>query len=239
LDFIPIEKTSDSLKITKAYGKSLPEDEIRSIMGRAIPPEWTVNLVLLAKEPWRLKDLEDQLNLYGHQWQSDQQKQIIAQMSGKNPHKSNDNKRKNSDRNHNNSNGGGSSTRHGNTNHGEHDGRGRGRGDRSGRTNNSEHLKDIGCVNCGKTGHYSTDCSQPRKNSNENSRMVSKADFKNLFQSSLQEMLTKKKEKNNAEGDDYYLDMNVFQKLMEVKQQIFVNENNDGLISINDTNTFY
>jgi hypothetical protein len=30
LDFIPIEKTSDSLKITKAYGKSLPEDEIRS-----------------------------------------------------------------------------------------------------------------------------------------------------------------------------------------------------------------
>jgi hypothetical protein len=39
LDFIPIEKTSDSLKVTKAYGKSLPEDEIRSIMGRAIPPE--------------------------------------------------------------------------------------------------------------------------------------------------------------------------------------------------------
>jgi hypothetical protein len=39
LDFIPIEKTSDSLKATKAYGNSLPEDEIRSIMGRAIPPE--------------------------------------------------------------------------------------------------------------------------------------------------------------------------------------------------------
>jgi hypothetical protein len=33
LDFIPIEKTSDSLKTTKAYGKSLSEDEIRSIMG--------------------------------------------------------------------------------------------------------------------------------------------------------------------------------------------------------------
>jgi hypothetical protein len=33
LDFIPIEKTSDNQKITKAYGKSLPEDEIRSIMG--------------------------------------------------------------------------------------------------------------------------------------------------------------------------------------------------------------
>jgi hypothetical protein len=38
LDFIPIEKTSDSNKVTKAYGKSLPEDELRSIMGRAIPP---------------------------------------------------------------------------------------------------------------------------------------------------------------------------------------------------------
>jgi hypothetical protein len=37
LDFIPIEKTSDSLKVTKAYGKSLPEDELESIMGRAIP----------------------------------------------------------------------------------------------------------------------------------------------------------------------------------------------------------
>jgi hypothetical protein len=41
LDFITIEKTNDSLKVTKAYGKALPEDEIRSIMGRAIPPEWT------------------------------------------------------------------------------------------------------------------------------------------------------------------------------------------------------
>jgi hypothetical protein len=49
LDFIPIEKRSDSLNITKAYGKSFPEDEIRSIMGRAIPPEWTVNLLALGK----------------------------------------------------------------------------------------------------------------------------------------------------------------------------------------------
>jgi hypothetical protein len=49
LDFIPIEKTSDSLKTTKAYGKSFPEDEIRSIIGRSIPPEWTVNLLALGK----------------------------------------------------------------------------------------------------------------------------------------------------------------------------------------------
>jgi hypothetical protein len=33
LDFIPNEKTSDNNKIIKAYGKSLPENEIRSIMG--------------------------------------------------------------------------------------------------------------------------------------------------------------------------------------------------------------
>jgi hypothetical protein len=162
-------------------------------MGRAIPPEWTVNLLALGKEHWRFKDLEDRLNVYRQQWQADQQKQIIAQMAAKKPHKSNDNKRKNSDRNHHNSNGGRSSTRHGNNNRGERGGRGRGRGGRGGRTNNSEHLKDIECFNCGKKGHYSTDCSQPRKNNNENSNMVSKADFKNLFQSSLKDMLTKKK----------------------------------------------
>jgi hypothetical protein len=81
LDFIPIEKTSDNQNITKAYGKSFPEDEIRSIMGRAIPPEWTVNLLALGKEPWRFKDLEDQLNMYRQKWQADQQKQIIARMA--------------------------------------------------------------------------------------------------------------------------------------------------------------
>jgi hypothetical protein len=70
LDYIPIEKTSDSNKVTKAYGKSLPEDKIRSIMGRAIPPEWTVSLLALGKEPWIFKDLEDQLNMYRQQWQA-------------------------------------------------------------------------------------------------------------------------------------------------------------------------
>jgi hypothetical protein len=74
LGFIPIEKTSENQKITKAYGKSLPEDEIRSIMGRAIPPEWAVHLLALGKEPWRFKDLDDQLNMYRQQWQADQQK---------------------------------------------------------------------------------------------------------------------------------------------------------------------
>jgi hypothetical protein len=56
----------------------------------------------------------------------------------------------------------------------------------------------------------------------------------------MKEMFTKKdkKAKNNAEGDDDSLDMNVFEKLMEGKQQMCVNGNNDDLISINDTNTF-
>jgi hypothetical protein len=56
LDYIPIERTTLSDKKIKEYGKSLPEDKIRSIMGRAIPHEWTVNLLALGKEPWRFKD---------------------------------------------------------------------------------------------------------------------------------------------------------------------------------------
>jgi hypothetical protein len=51
----------------------------------------------------------------------------------------------------------------------------------------------------------------------------------------MKEMLTKKdkKAKNNAEGDDDSLDMNVFEKIMEGKQPMFVNKSNDDLISIN------
>jgi hypothetical protein len=98
----------------------------------------------------------------------------------------------------------------------------------------------VECFNCGKKGHYSTDCSLPRKNDNEQSNIVSKADFKNLFQSSLKEMLTKKDKqaKKNAEGDDDSFDMNVFEKLMEGKHTMIVTKRNDDLISINDTNTF-
>jgi hypothetical protein len=79
-------------------------------------------------------------------------------------------------------------------------------------------------------------------NDNEQSNIVSKSDFKNLFQSSLKEMLTKKdkqaKKKENVEGDDDSLDMNVFEKLMEGKHPMIVTKRNDDLISINDTNTF-
>jgi hypothetical protein len=51
--------------------------------------------------------------------------------------------------------------------------------------------------------------------------------FKKLFQSSLNEMLTKKdkqaKKKENAEGNNESLDMNVFEKLMEGKHTKIVN----------------
>jgi hypothetical protein len=45
----------------------------------------------------------------------------------------------------------------------------------------------------------------------------------------MKEMFTKKdkKAKTSADGDEDSLDMNVFEKLMEGKQQMFVNKNND------------
>jgi hypothetical protein len=74
-----------------------------------------------------------------------------------------------------------------------------------------------------------------------NSQTWQKSDFKNQFQSSLKEVLTKKdkqEKKENAEGDDESLDMNVFEKLMEDKHTKIVNKSNDDLKNINDTNTF-
>jgi hypothetical protein len=65
LDYTPIERTPMADKTQKSYGKSFPDYEIRSIMGRAIPPEWTVKLLALGKEP----------------------KQIIAKVAGKMPGK--------------------------------------------------------------------------------------------------------------------------------------------------------
>jgi hypothetical protein len=91
-DFIPMENdiVKDKIPIVKAF----PDDEIRSIMRRAIPPEWTVNLLALGKEPWKFRDLNDQLANYHQQWQSDQQKQIMINMAGKLPRKSSNVKRK-------------------------------------------------------------------------------------------------------------------------------------------------
>jgi hypothetical protein len=178
--------------------------------------------------------------MYRQQWQADQQKQIIANMAGKMPGKTNEGKIKINDRNHQNTNGGRISTRQGNTSRG---GRGRGRGG-SGRrgNNNSEHLRNVECFNCGKKGHYSTDFSLPRINYNEQSNMVSKSDFKNLFQSSLKEILTKKdkkaKKNTKTESGNDSLDMNVSEKLMEDKHTRIVTKRNDDLIGINDTDTF-
>jgi hypothetical protein len=83
----------------------------------------------------------------------------------------------------------------------------------------------------------------PKKNGNEESNMVSKADLKNLFQSSLKEMLSKKEkqknDKNNMELDDESLDMNVFDKLMEGKHNEIVSENDDVSMSIENTNNSF
>jgi hypothetical protein len=78
-----------------AYGQSLQNDEIRSIMGRAIPLEWTVNLLYMGKEPWKFKDVDDQLITHRQQWQSYQQKPFMLNMAGKSPGRSSEGKRKN------------------------------------------------------------------------------------------------------------------------------------------------
>jgi hypothetical protein len=71
--------------------------------------------------------------------------------------------------------------------------------------------------------------------------MVSKADFKTLFQSSLKDMLTKKekrtKKKENMEVDNESLDMNVFEKLMEGKHTEIVSNGDGDSTSINSTDT--
>jgi hypothetical protein len=186
LDYIPIEKSNPK---RMAYGQALPDDEIRSIMGGSIPPEWTVNMLAMGKEPWKFKDLDDQLSTYCQQWKSDQQKQIMLKMAGKYPVRSSKGKHKSNEQSTNNNNGGRSGGRHNNSGRG---GRGRGRGcrgrGRGGRGNcndHNDHLKKCTCYNCNKKGHYYSDCKAPKKNGNENSNMVSKADFKNLFQSSI------------------------------------------------------
>jgi hypothetical protein len=51
LDYIPTERTTLTDKTKKAYGNSLQKDEIRSVLGRSIPPERTVSLLALGKKP--------------------------------------------------------------------------------------------------------------------------------------------------------------------------------------------
>jgi hypothetical protein len=63
--------------------------------------------------------------------------------------------------------------------------------------------------------------------------MVSKAYFKNIFQSSLKDMLTKK-EKQAKKKDN----VDFFEKLMEGKHTEIVSNGDDDLKSINNTNTF-
>jgi hypothetical protein len=201
-----------------------------------------VNSSALGKDPWRFKVLDDQLSMYRQQWQADQQRHIIAKMAGKIPGKSNDGKRKNNESINHNNNGGRSGSRQGNNGRG---GRERGRGSHGRRGNiNFDHLKPIIlCFNCGRKGHYSTDCTAPRKNENETSNMVSKADFKNLFQSSFKNMLRKKetqtKKKDSMDVYDESLKMNVFENLMEGKHNEIVSNDEYDSMNINSTNNLF
>jgi hypothetical protein len=129
-----------------AYGQSLPDDEIRSIVGRAIPPEWTVHMLSMGKESWKFKDFDDQLNTYRQQWQADQQQKNMFQMAGKSPGRSSEGQRKNNERNAHNNNSGRNGGRHNNFGRG---GRGRGGGQGNNHDQN-DHLKNIACYNCDK-----------------------------------------------------------------------------------------
>jgi hypothetical protein len=150
----------------------------------------------MGKEPWKFKDLDDQLSTYSQQWQADQQEQIMLRMAGRSPGRSSEGKRKNNERNAHNNNSGRNGGHHNNSGRGGRGrGRGRGRGHRGGRGNNhdqNDNLKNTTWYNCDKKEQYSSDCKAPKKNENENSNMVSKANFKNLFQSSIKEMFTKR-----------------------------------------------
>jgi hypothetical protein len=89
----------------------------------------------MGKEPWKLEDLDDQLNTYRQQWQADQQKQIMLKMAGESPGRSSEGKRKNNERKANNNNIGRNGGRHNNSGRG---GRGQGRGRGGGRGNNHD-----------------------------------------------------------------------------------------------------
>jgi hypothetical protein len=84
LGYIAIEKSNPK---RMAHGQAFPDDEIRSIMGRSIPLEWTVNLLSMGKEPWKFKDVDDQLSTYCQQWQADQQKTDYVEDGRKVPRK--------------------------------------------------------------------------------------------------------------------------------------------------------
>jgi hypothetical protein len=49
------------------------------------------------KEPWKFKDLDDQLSTYHKQWQSDQQQKSMSKMAEKSPRRSSEGNRKNNE----------------------------------------------------------------------------------------------------------------------------------------------
>jgi hypothetical protein len=213
----------------KVNGKALPNDDnIISIMGRYIPPEWIFNLLALGNDPWKFKDVKDQLATYRQHWQSDQQSQIMIKMTGKRPDKSMDGKCKNNEQNNHNNAGGSSVGRQGNNGCG---GGGRGRGGRGeGKYDINHHLKMSYPTAATKMVNIRLIvCAQ--ENGNEESNMVFEID---PFQKGKPE-----NDKNNMKLDDKSLDMSVFDKLMEDKHNKIVSEINDVSISIKNTNNLF
>jgi hypothetical protein len=188
LDYIPIEKSNPK---KMAYGQSFLDDEIISIVGIAIPPEWTVNLLSMGKEPWKFKYLDDQLNTYRQQCQADQQKQIMLKIAGKSPGRSSEGKRKNKERNTHNNNSVRNGGRHNNFGRG---GCGRGRG--GGRGNNHDqkyHLKTLPVTNVTKNDTIPQTARHPRKMEMNTQTWRQKRISKIFFNPHLKRCLRKRK----------------------------------------------
>jgi hypothetical protein len=177
-----------------AYGQSFPDDEIRSIMGRSIPPEWTVNVLSMGKEPWKFKDFDDQLNTYRQQWQADQQKKMLK-MAGKSPVRSREGKPNNSKRNAHKNNSGSNGGRHNNSRQG---GRRRGRGGRRGNNHDqNNHFKNLTCYNCDKKDNIPRTARHPRKMEMKTQTWFQKQISNICFNPHLKRCLPKRKSRKN------------------------------------------
>jgi hypothetical protein len=117
----------------------------------------------MGKEPWKFKDLNDQLSTYSQQWQADQQQKNMLKMAGESPRISSEGKRKNNEQHAHTNNGGRSGGHHNNSGRG---GRRRGRGREGGRGNNhyqNDPFKNITCHNCDKKDNILRTARHPRK----------------------------------------------------------------------------
>ena len=225
LKMFPVEEAGK-----KGYGTILSDRDLMSIMDRAKPTEWHFTMLAQGKEPRAFNSMEEQLNTYRQLYQADQQVQIMKQLAERGTKKSAPGKRKkNEQTNHNNNN--------------NNRGNGNGNGNRRG-GNQANKRRNVTCYNCGKKGHISPDCKEPPKNggkakggkNNEQGNMMTKEDFKNMFQASIKEMFASKKDDKTDKDDEDELDLNMFAKFnVEGKNPEWTNmsENEDECLTNN------